>query len=255
MENPVLTDRQKEAIESIPVKLSQIDGQVEFGDAWKVMKEILDTHSSSYLTVFFLSRIMILRDTKICENFKEFIEKVFSIPETSYPTIPSKIMSICFLSNVVSHKEGVSYILSDNERTGMFIDVAMRAVSSENVNLRQMAATMPYNLVLALTKGGKLALIWEQGSDRNVESENELNGFAVQIICSIAEEIISEADANVRSRRLAIICRIQRAYGALASTFIEELGFKDMFRNLRQDTSIMPKITTLEEKILDELIS
>jgi hypothetical protein len=83
--------------------------------------------------------------------------------------------------------------------------------------------------------------------------EFELNPHAVQLLCGCLEGLLQESDVLVRRRRLAVICRILRAYGKVAVKLVKDLGFNDQLLILQHDADIQPKITKEERDILAEI--
>lgn len=83
--------------------------------------------------------------------------------------------------------------------------------------------------------------------------EVELNPHALQLLCGSLEGLLEEADLTVRRRRLAIICRIFRAYGRPAVDLAVDLGFEDQLRIMYGDSSFQPALTKEEREILAEI--
>ncbi len=85
------------------------------------------------------------------------------------------------------------------------------------------------------------------------QPEFELNPHAVQLLCGCLEGLLQESDGNVRRRRLAVICRILRAYGKSAVQLVSDLGFADQLVVLHTDRDIVPKVSKEEQDILAEI--
>jgi len=181
--------------------------------------------------------------------------------DMSFSTLPANVMALCSLSNLLSHDRGISYILygiSDNSgssnetcshaNVGTVLDVALRGLSHERVEVRQMSCAMAYNLVLACTKDDTVSLLW-----RDEQEAGEVHSHAVQLLCGILEGLTLEVDSGVRQRKLAIVCRVIRAYQKLATDFIEDLGFTNSFRTL-EDRSLQPPLSSEEKTIVSEII-
>jgi hypothetical protein len=83
--------------------------------------------------------------------------------------------------------------------------------------------------------------------------EFELNPHALQLLCGCLEGLLQESDSSTRRRRLAVICRILRAFGNSAVQLVNELGFHDQLLVLYTDKDITPKLTKEEREILAEI--
>lgn len=81
----------------------------------------------------------------------------------------------------------------------------------------------------------------------------ELNPHAVQLLCGCLEGLLQESDASTRRRRLAVICRILRAYGKTAVQLVKDLGFHDQLLVLQGDRDIKPPVSKEERDILAEV--
>ena len=81
----------------------------------------------------------------------------------------------------------------------------------------------------------------------------EMDPHAVQLLCGCLENLLQENDSSVRRRRLAVICRILRAYGRAAVTLVKDLGFHDQLLVLYSDRTIKPAVNKDEQDILAEI--
>jgi hypothetical protein len=64
--------------------------------------------------------------------------------------------------------------------------------------------------------------------------------------------VSSDQDITVRRRRLAVVLRIFRAYGAVAADFVQDLGYSDVLLVLQSEAS-RPALGVEERVIVDEL--
>lgn len=80
-----------------------------------------------------------------------------------------------------------------------------------------------------------------------------MDPHAVQLLCGCLENLLQESDSTARRRRLAVICRILRAYGRAAVILVDDLGFHEQLQTLFSDKSISPPVTKDERDILSEI--
>ena len=123
-------------------------------------------------------------------------------------------------------------------------------LSHTRTELRQMSATLTYNLVLACTPHSIPFLIWV----KNVSDDNdELPPLAVQILCGVLEDLGNQTEItpSVLHRKLAVVCRIVRAFSKTAITFIEDLGFSEVFLEIEKG---MKDRNSSEFVVLNEIL-
>jgi hypothetical protein len=273
-----LTPEEKEIMNTTISQLQSFDGTngTLFPlQAYQLLQRLILEYPSSHMSCLFLLRLMVLHDKTSAYEGLGILQEVVrrlaggvdaSEASTSFSTIPANVMALCSLSNLLSHDRGISYILygnsngssssssgggdnSNSDIVGTVLDVALRGLGHDRVEVRQMSCAMVYNLVLACTKEGGVSLLW-----KDEQAEGEVHSHAVQLLCGILEGLPTEVDAGVRQRKLAVVCRMIRAYQKLATDFIEDLGFTESFQILQQDQSIQPPLSRDERTIVNEIM-
>lgn len=200
-----------------------------------------------------------------------------------FASIPAHVLAICAISNLLSHESGADFLLhgrtgsdkenangTENEEAAVhlshLIDIALSGLSHARAEVRQMSATLAYNYTLLCTRENQLSGVWRNSGGTldtgkadidngpaTPKPEFELNPHAVQLLCGCLEGLLQESDVTVRRRRLAVICRILRAYGQAAVKLVTDLGFHDQFLTLYRDKGIQPPVAKEEREILAEI--
>ena len=161
-----------------------------------------------------------------------------------------------------------------NQHLNNLIDIAMNGLTHTRIEIRQMSATLAYNYTLLCTRENTLSGVWkndvlthkidtgsvdiDQGpatpinhttSSNSNNSSIELNTHAIQLLCGCLENILDETDTITRRRRLAVICRILRAYGKTAIELIQELELCSSLLTLSKEKNL----TKEEIEIIHEI--
>ena len=244
-----LSDAEKALLETVLVELStnaraSTEGARFSLDAYALLEKVLAEHPAAHMSCLFVLRLMLLHDKATefdkLSIVKEVLRRLLSHTRSDgtavdskiegFASVPAHVLALCSISNLLSHEAGADYLLygdksqpnSDNfAHVSNLIDIALSGLSHSRAEIRQMSATLAYNYTLFCTKENKLSGLWSSNA-----TVDELNPHAVQLLCGSLEGLLQESDASVRRRRLAIICRILRAYGAHAVQLVNDLGFQ-----------------------------
>ncbi len=272
---PALTADEKTVLLGVVEQLATASssGPVSFPSvAYGLIERVLDAHSSCHMSALFLLRLMLLQHTaidlapdsaewRLLSNLLRRLE-TYSSEAPTLSSVPAYAMGVCALSNLLSHSNGAQYLLfgthlssagSSTNNGEAVVDIILSGLAHSRAEIRQMSVTLAYNFTLANTIGGTLSGLWAA----NGNSIAELHPSAVQLLCCCLEGVLSEQDTTVRKRRLAVVCRIFRAYGAMASDFVMDLGFSDLLEILRCHTTDgeTKKLTADEAAIVNELVA
>lgn len=202
----------------------------------------------------------------------------------SFSSVPAYAMAICALSNLSSHPAGADYLLRGYHTLGAasitsgvavsgsdyLIDVVLAGLAHDRAEIKQMSVTLAYNYTLVCTPAANKTSSSSATAAADTQPKASLSGgweadggvaelhpHALQLLCCCLEGILTETDATVRRRRLAVVCRIYRAYGTVASGFVQELGFVDGLEVLlhSEQYDVQPKLTAEETAIVAELVA
>ncbi len=244
-----LSETEKALFETVLVELSTNARAATEGarfslDAYALLEKVLAEHPSAHMSCLFVLRLMLLHDKATefdkLSIVKEVLRRLLSHTRSDgtsvdskidgFASVPAHVLALCAISNLLSHEAGADYLLygdksqpnSDNfAHVSNLIDIALSGLSHSRAEIRQMSATLAYNYTLLCTKENKLSGLWSSNA-----TVDELNPHAVQLLCGSLEGLLQESDPSVRRRRLAIVCRILRAYGAHAVQLVNDLGFQ-----------------------------
>jgi len=186
----------------------------------------------------------------------------------SLGNVSATVMSLCTLSNWISSVPNLqvpfdpsgTQVSAGEDALDEIIDVAVTYMAHDRVELRQIGAALAYNIALQNTRGDLVSAAWGGIDMGNGSVETaELHAHVVQLLCCSLEGVVSETDATVRKRRLAIALRIIRAHGRLAVSFVRDLGFESAFPNILAQLQAAGGHATAgsqesEETILQDLI-
>lgn len=213
-------------------------------DAYALLEKVIAEHPSAHMSCLFVLRLMLLHDRATEYDkltiVKEVLRRLLSHTRSDgsavdsridgFASVPAHVLALCSISNLLSHEAGADYLIYGNKdaeskdnfaHVSNLIDIALSGLSHSRAEVRQMSATLAYNYTLLCTKENKLSGLWSAQ-----DTVDELNPHALQLLCGSLEGLLQESDAGVRRRRLAIICRILRAYGAPAVQLVNDLGFQ-----------------------------
>jgi hypothetical protein len=165
---------------------------------------------------------------------------------------PAMVMALCSASNMLSVEASRAWLL----RAGYFetlLNAAMSVLMHPRLEVRSMAASLTYNLALAISRAGGWGLSEAAGG---VESEEpvtavavELPAEAVQILCSVLEGLEDEEKTDVRQRRLRVALYLLRCCGTPAAELARDLGFLDVLLSTFRRSDVHPN----ESQLLVEL--
>jgi hypothetical protein len=191
---------------------------------------------------------------------QEADNNVFSSPS-------ALVMAMCTLANLVSSQEGCDLLFRQKDvdehvsiaeaRVSACVDVCTWGLSNSKAEVRQMSATLAYNLALASTAGGGsketrqnvvitqdiAPLPWRSlhatSPDQDSQLEQHGNGeelhqHVVQILCAVLETLGDETDVVSLGRKLHTAYYVcAAAGGSPALELVSELGFDDHVYSLR----------------------
>ena len=233
-------------------------------EAYALMERILAEHTAAHMACLFTLRLMLLHDRASDLDKLGIIREIIRRLTLSaggggvangaakgkisaFASIPAHVLALCAISNLLSHETGAN---ASAPHAGEIVDAALSGLSHSRAEIRQMSATLAYNYTLLHTKDSKLTGAW---SNTDQTEAVEINPHALQLLCGSLEGLLQEGDATVRRRRLAVVCRILRAYGALAVELVADLGLQDQLVVLFTDKDITPKLSKEERDILAEI--
>lgn len=282
-----LSDAEKEQITTVLVELSSnVAADVNAPErrfsveAYALLEHLLANHPAAHMSCLFVLRLMLLHDRASefdkLSIIREILRRLLSHAQQSsngndvqgFASVPAHVLAICAISNLLSHDLGAEYLLhggkdgklanTSAEHVSDLIDIVLSGLSHSRAEVRQMSATLAYNYTLLCTKDSQLSGLWmptENGDTAGGAGAEavELNPQAMQLLCGCLEGLIQESDVSVRRRRLAVICRIFRAYGPVALQLAADLGFQDQLTILHSDKDIKPPVTKEEREILAEI--
>lgn len=277
-----LTEAEREQISSVLAELSSKPladpnhAECRFSiEVYSLLERVLAEHPAAHMSCLFILRLMLLHDRASefdkLNIVREILRRLMTHAQSGgtattegFASIPAHVLAICSISNLLSHDLGAEYLLhgsKDGKETNTsavhvsdLIDIVLSGLSHSRAEVRQMSATLAYNYTLLCTKDSQLSGLWKASSaDSSVDSVVELNPQAMQLLCGCLEGLIQETDISVRRRRLAVICRIFRAYGSVALQLVSDLGFQDQLTILHSDRDITPPVTKEEKEILAEI--
>lgn len=189
------------------------------------------------------------------------------------------VMALCTLSNLVSSSAGCDLLFYEHERgdsaetaaearVSVCVDACAWGLSHSKPEVRQMSATLCYNLSLAhahvrgdskedtgalstqsivITQDAR-ALPWrslhvlhgeEQGEGEGEGGGEELHHHIVQILCAVMESVGDEADAVSLGRKLHAAYYVCVAGGEPAAELLTALGFDEHLLALRDKTHLL----------------
>jgi hypothetical protein len=169
-----------------------------------LLERILANHPEAHMSALFIIRIMFLHDQmtdfKEINLIREIIGRLLASKDTvGFESIPAHVMALCAISNLLSHEAGLALLYNTNagtsddnistELANNIVDVVLSGLNHGRAEVRQMSSTLAYNLVLAYTKDDQLSGAWKPESSA---TETELNGQAMQLLCSSLESLTNE---------------------------------------------------------------
>ena len=221
-----LSAEEKASVQTILEKLSQAKNSSEtasgkvlkadFGpEDYALMERVLSNHPEAHMSVLFVIRLMFLHDKITDFNRLTIVREIISRllhrlgdqtvekQVNPFATVPAHVMALCAISNLLSHDTGKAYLLGENTSlessnfVGDLVDVALSGMANSRTEVRQMSATLAYNLTLACTRNNQLSGPWKE-ADAN---PSEMNGQALQLFCGAFEGL---AEEKVRGHRYLI---------------------------------------------------
>ena len=212
-------------------------------DDFEMVVSIINEHTSCQLSALFLLRLMVLsQSTSSIETsvINPLLAKLNS-GLTAFSGVPSSVMAFCTLSNLLCNSKTREAIFT-NRLDSQITDCTMSYLLHPRKELRQICATLIYNLTLICTPSKEPNGGWSPPPYRAAATDH-LPELAVQILCSVLEGIPNESDSSIRKRRLATSCRIFRASTSPSRDLVNDLGFSSYFDELlnAHDTSVDEK--------------
>lgn len=281
-----LSAEERGRFQSILSRLSSSDSVGDFEvEDYHFMERLLTHHPAVHMPCLFVVRLMFLHDKltdfRRLSIVREIIRRLLATSETSsassgsieqvnpFASVPAHVMALCSLSNLLSHDTGKAYLLGESSTIAAadssegqiqqqhfideLIDVVLRGLHHDRSEVRQMSGTLAYNLTLACTREAKDATA-RPGVWLLSPSQDELHPQALQLLCGCFDGLFEEKDGLVRKRRLAVICRVTRAFPSLAASLIRELGFGEVLDAMKATAqTLSPPLTSEELAIVDEL--
>lgn len=239
--------RVREALRSTAAPYSAVHAE----DDIRTLLVVATQHIPCQMGTYFLLRLAVLARIPpvIIEQVVSTVLERLQIGLSAFSGVPSAVMAICTLSNIISNKAAADTLVR-SALDQKVVDCILTYLNNERIELRQICSTLLYNVALLHTSnaGGGWHFLEACASSAD---ENVLPELAVQILCAVLENVMDESDAAVRRRRLAVTCRIIRCCGAPAIALLRDLGFVDGLRDL--PSSITSKATPDEISMLNEI--
>jgi len=208
----------------------------------------------SQMAALFLLRLAVLRlrDSADVEThlhnaetlgFLDALQAEGGIRDGFFSGPPALVMALCCSANMLSVSASREWLLQSG-RGEALLNASLSMLGHTRQEVRSMAATLGYNLALALNQ----ATGWSPESEdpSAVEgAEVEVPPQAVQLLCGALEELDTEADTLVRQRRLRLALYVIRSCGAPAVQLASDLGFVDVLVAVYRRSDVHPNETQL----------
>mmetsp|Transcript_11689 Transcript_11689/g.16060 ORF Transcript_11689/g.16060 Transcript_11689/m.16060 type:complete len:506 (-) Transcript_11689:119-1636(-) len=264
----ILSDEEGKILQTViaAIQSKNIDKEAVTMEAYAVLERLLTTSPSSHMPCLFLLRLLALHDHKSAfESIGAYGYLIKSLSENSFSSVSSHVMALCTLANLLSHEAGQSFIFTGRSSVnnssqpftcfaGDVLDIGLRCLANDRPEIRQISAVLVYNFVLACTPHDKLQGLWASN-----DTSIELHQTAVQVLCGVLETIFHQPgdQGDVRRRKLAIVCRILRSYGAPAVYLLRELGYVEQLEMLIScsESTQMNPLDKQETTIVEEMLS
>ena len=225
----------------------------------QILQKIIENHASAQMSCLFLMRLFVLKDSILFDTvIPSVLPAAISMIDTviqrleigqgsvlGFPGVPSYVMALCTVANLLSSKSGISIIMDREGVASKVVDIAVAGLSHSRVEIRQMSATVAYNFTLIFTNSVGNAI-----NQRSIlisgSPEPELNPLAVLLFCATMENISSEKDLSVRNRRLCVALQLVRKGGNATKSLGRDLGF---------ESDLISLVTSNEEEklVLEEM--
>jgi len=250
-------------------------------ETFSLLGQVVQSTKPLQLAGLFILRLLALhlhkRDPSACSRdsaayfaCQDAAHSLLSMVEAAesgvFSSAAALVMAMCTLANMVSSHEGCDLLFrarSDQPadaaegRVGTLVDACAWGLSHAKPEVRQMSATLGYNLALASTRGSAdsvqsivitqdvTPLPWRslhdissddkqnQGQDKGQVSGGELHQHVVQILCAVMETLGDEADAVSLGRKLHAAYYVCAAGGAPAVELVSALGFDEHLQGVR----------------------
>ena len=220
-------------------------------DACGLLLKIIANYPTAQMSCLFLARLLLLRDdimfnssatTSLVDNIITRLAQPIGNCD-AFSSVPSVVMALCTIANLLSHTKGQSLIFDRPNIAGSLVDIVLSAFCHTRVEVRQMSATVGFNFVMAFIKSADQST---HGDDSRliISADGELNPFAVQLFCGTMEGVTSEKEYSVRHRRLCIALKIARLGGDTVGSLGRDLGFQN---DLTAFISTEPERLVIEE--------
>jgi PUL domain len=224
-------------------------------DACNTLSSVISEYPQLQMSSLFLMRLLILQEkllfsgpnSAVATMIDSLLNRLSAAQGTTdgFSSVPSTVMGLCTVANLLSHPSGQIFIFDRPEIAGAVVDIAVSALSNTRVEVRQMGATVAYNFTFSFNDAMHVHPIG--GASRLILSgDGELNPLAVQLFCGAMEEISSEREDAVRYRRLCVALKIVRMGGSGAQSLGRDLGFGN-------DIAAISPSSVLETQVLGEL--
>jgi PUL domain len=225
-------------------------------DACNTLSSVIFEYPQLQMSSLFLMRLLILQEkllfsgpnnSAVATMIESLLNRLSAAQGTTegFSSVPSTVMGLCTVANLLSHPSGQIFIFDRAEIAGSVVDIAVSALSNTRVEVRQMGATVAYNFTFSFNDSMHVHPIG--GASRLILSgDGELNPLAVQLFCGAMEEISSEREDAVRYRRLCVALKIVRMGGSGAQSLGRDLGFGN-------DIAAISPSSVLETQVLGEL--
>lgn len=233
-------------------------------ESCKILSEVMQKHPPAQMSSLFLMRLLVLEESLVFNPVRPCAVAMVDSMITrlvagqgsanGFASVPSTVMALCTLANILSHKSGIALIFDRDRVAGLVVDIALVGLAHARVEVRQMSATVAYNFTLAFEDASsagtrslsQLSTVSPGRLILSVGQEIELNPLAVQLFCGVMESVLAEKDACVRHRRLCVALKLVRIGGQAARALGKDLG-------LYNDLNALTPMSEAERLVIEEM--
>ena len=205
-------------------------------EGYDVLERLISECLQVQLPCLFIVRLLMLHESRtdfrrvgLLRSLLRRLVSAASDP-SQFASPSAHVLAVCAVSNLMGNLHGASCVLSDGNDESLSIsndvvDISLHGLNHAKTEMRLISATLAYNYVLYHTKDDHQ---WMPSPN----NDTELHPHAMQLLLGALEGLAEEGDPQVLRRRLSVVCRIIRAYGAVAAELVRDLGLADLFNGL-----------------------
>jgi hypothetical protein len=160
--------------------------------------------TSNYSELSIVKELIRRLTAHITADTSSSVESSSSVVLTGFASVPSHVMALCAISNLISHDQGIQALyqptsenqdqvqpmnVQESNFLNELIDAVLHGLNNDRAEVRQMSAALAYNLTLASTKDYHPSGPWMEANGKLSE---EINAHALQLLCACLERISEE---------------------------------------------------------------